>query len=262
MQTDDAVQKNWQLLEDELQLWNQPVAMWWRDDDAVEDTAALRQLVSLQQLDGLIPLHLASIPMLLKNTLPELLSICPNVWVLQHGYNHQSNAIDGQRKVELGGNQSLHQLMQKLTSGRKKLQKAFSQRYLDIIVPPWNRYNSVAAEAFEQLHYKALSGLGMRGEQLSSIALLNVHVDIIDWKTRSFVGTQTCIEKIIEQLQLRRMSPINTIEPLGLMTHHLAHDQACWDFLHEFMSKTAHHPKIEWLQAEQALNRQISESNN
>jgi len=254
MQTEHIFHESWQLLEQELQQWEQPAALWWRDDDAVEDTPALRQLTSLQQLDHQPHLHLASIPMSLHQTLPALLRHSPNVWVLQHGYNHQSNALEGQRKVELGGDQTLDQLLEKLAAGRSVLQQAFEQRYIDIVVPPWNRYSSAAAEAIDTLGYKAISGLGPRGEQRSN-TMLNVHVDIINWRTRSFVGTQACIQKIVDQLQLRRTSAVDASEPLGLMTHHLAHDQACWEFLQQWMIKTTSHPKIEWMQAEHALSR-------
>ena len=39
-------------------------------------------------------------------------------------------------------------------------------------------------------------------------------------------------------------------EPIGLLTHHLVHDEAMWRFLEEFLTHTSVRPGIEWLSPE------------
>ncbi|MGB0865705.1 MAG: polysaccharide deacetylase family protein [Granulosicoccaceae bacterium] len=243
----------WQRFEAELAQWSHPAPLWWRDDDAVADTQALRQLIELQQGGSKVPLHLASIPGSLESSLPDLIGKSPNTWILQHGYNHHNHALPGQKKIELGGELSTDELMARLGRGRHILVAAFAERYVDIIVPPWNRYDEAATTAIGHLGYKALSGLGLRTKKPAPFPQLNVHIDIIDWREGRFIGTEACLTEITQKLASRRLGHSDSTEPLGLMTHHLAHDGGCWDFLREFMFKTAEHPKIKWLEAKETL---------
>ena len=243
----------WQSLREELDLWQEPVSFWWRDDDAVADTPSLQKLIATQQENPSIPLHLASIPQLLETSLPPLVKSSPNVWILQHGFSHQNNASTGERKIELGGDQDQSILRENLASGRGILKQNFADRYLDVLVPPWNRVNATALSAIDSLHYLALSGLGLDKNQRDETPRLNVHIDIINWKQRCFVGTEACLEKIVNQLKIRRTEPAHRHEPLGLMTHHLAHDDDCWKFLSDFLQLTTEHAGTQWIQAEQAI---------
>lgn len=245
----------WQSLREELNLWKQPISFWWRDDDAVADTPSLQKLIATQQENRTIPLHLASIPQLLETSLPSLIKNSPNVWILQHGFSHQNYASAGERKIELGGEQNESTLRGNLSSGRETLKQRFADRYIDILVPPWNRVNVTALTAIDSLHYLALSGLGLDKNQSDKTARLNVHIDIINWKQRCFVGTDACLEKIVNQIKIRRTEPAHRHEPIGLMTHHLAHDDDCWDFLSDFLQLTTEHTGAQWMQAEQAIAR-------
>lgn len=243
----------WQSLREELELWKEPVSFWWRDDDAVADTPSLQRLIATQQENHSIPLHLASIPQLLETSLPPFIKSSPNVWILQHGFSHQNNASANERKIELGGGQDETALRENLASGRETLKLSFSDRHLDVLVPPWNRVNATALSVIDSLGYLALSGLGLDKNQSDDITRLNVHIDIINWKQRCFVGTDTCLEDIVNQIKNRRTDPAHRHEPVGLMTHHLAHDDDCWKFLSDFLRLTTQHAGAQWIQAEQAI---------
>ena len=55
---------DWTPLETELARWSaqgRTLPLWWRDDDAVAETPALRKLTELSERLGL-PVHLAVIP--------------------------------------------------------------------------------------------------------------------------------------------------------------------------------------------------------
>lgn len=242
----------WKSLHEELQQWDEPAAFWWRDDDAVSETQELHQLVAIQQHHQL-PLHLAAIPHDTEESLATVTNAAPNVWILQHGYDHQSHAKEQQRKIELGGDQSFEALLTKLSKGRIILQQQFTERYIDIIVPPWNRFNETALRAIEELGYLAISALGLNENTDKYMPRLNVHVDIIDWQQRRFAGTTACISNIVKQLEIRRNNRMLRLQPIGIMSHHLAHDQACWRFLSDLFHQTSNHNKIQWLQVEHML---------
>jgi hypothetical protein len=44
------------------------------------------------------------------------------------------------------------------------------------------------------------------------------------------------------------------MQPIGLLSHHLRHDGAGWDFLARFLTQTAAHPAVRWLDAAAALD--------
>ena len=248
----------WSLLAEELALWPESVPFWWRDDDAIADSAALQKmLVIAKQYSA--PVHLAVIPAHLQDSLavikaPEHRDSC---FVLQHGFDHQSYALAGQRKIELGGSQAtqpqLTSLLANLATGYTLLQAHFANQYLPILVPPWNRVESPVAEHLTHLGYQQLSVLASDKLEETSFHL-NVHIDIIDWKQRKFVGEAQVLSKIISSLTALRIQAQQNaseksepVKPCGLMTHHLDHDDECWAFLTRFFEFCQQQDKVIWL---------------
>jgi hypothetical protein len=56
-------------------------------------------------------------------------------------------------------------------------------------------------------------------------------------------------------LRLRRLGQADRTEPTGLMTHHLAHDRAAWDFIARFLDETKGHPAGRWIGSGTAFRR-------
>ena len=246
---------SWQQLDDEINLWQSPVEFWWRDDDACKDSSPLRQLISLAHTSD-IPVHLAVIPQQLDASLEvikakEFQQLC---YVMQHGINHQSHATENQRKVELGGSYPLPQLEIDLDHGRQLLLQHFDTQYVDVLVPPWNRLSDELIPKLSAIGYQRLSVLGPR-PKTDSIQQLNVHLDIINWKQRQFAGDDSIITALTEHLRRKRLGDIDISEPCGLMTHHLDHDPACWDFLERFFSWSAQHNNIHWISGSELAQR-------
>ncbi|WP_286238808.1 polysaccharide deacetylase family protein [Neptuniibacter halophilus] len=221
---------DWKQLVKELEQWQRPLTLWWRDDDVSRDTPALRQLLQLAD-QYQVPVHLATIPQLTEDSLITLIDTTrAPCYILQHGICHQNNAREGQRKIELGGQLTATAALSALAEGRHQLQQQFACRYLDILVPPWNRIDPELLSSLSALGYQRLSVLGPRAPQAEP-AELNVHLDIIDWKQRRFAGEARLLQQIIDNLQARRRGELDPDEPYGLMTHHLDHDAECWAFL-------------------------------
>ena len=242
----------WKDLDTELSLWDRPATLWWRDDDAVTASSQLDRLVSLGT-EFEVPLHLAVIPAKLDETLVERLTVENLIWVCQHGFDHRNNALPGQRKIELGGRLDVKVILQKLASGRNRLRDAFPKQYLDILVPPWNRIDGELFPSLPRIGYQRLSILGARQNNDNKLAQLNVHVDIIDWEKRAFVGYTAALERIIHHLNARRGGQADISEPTGIMTHHLVQDEACWDFLRDFFAYVNSQAKTFWVGGPQLL---------
>jgi hypothetical protein len=228
---------SWDALRAEFELWKGAgfvVSFWWRDDDAVKETPALRRLLALRESLG-VPLALAIIP-----EKAERIPLALEVDVLQHGWAHRNHGTDP--KMELGGRPTA-EIAAELQNGWEKLGKLFSP--LPVMVPPWNRIAPEVREMLPRLGYRGLSTFKRR--QKGPLTEINTHLDIVDWSgTRGFVGEERALEDVIGHLRARRLGEADRDEPTGLLTHHLAHDEACWRFVGEFVAFTRAQPGARW----------------
>ena len=93
---------------------------WWRDDDAVDATPELDELLALREAAG-VPLALAVIP---KFATPELIGRIRrsgSVAVLQHGWAHEKHSPPGEKASEFGESRPLADSLADLKAGRERL---------------------------------------------------------------------------------------------------------------------------------------------
>jgi len=227
------VHSTWTDLRIEIQRWNDAgrvVEFWWRDDDASEPTTALLRLVALAA-QAQVPLALAVIPDAVR---PGLFPTLDPRWVrvLQHGCDHVDRAAAGQKKTEFPATEPVEQALVRLQAGWERLQGAAASR---VLVPPWNRIGSSALPGrLASAGYRGLSRFGARAREpsLPGLVQVNTHVDLIDWHgTRGFAGADPVLRAALAHLRARREGRADPREPTGWLTHHLVHDEACWDFL-------------------------------
>lgn len=226
---------DWSALQDELDAWEDAgltFPFWWRDDDAVSDTPALRQLADLSQRYDL-PVHIAVIPAHADRSLSSCLATLPHVIPLVHGWAHENHAPADQKKAEFGAHRPIAAMQEEADRGFGKLHGLFGSRLQPVFVPPWNRIAPDLIAALPGLGYRALSTATPRDAEWAASGLkqINTHIDPIDWKgTRSLLDASVLIPRITKLLQDRRAGRSDATEPLGLLTHHLVHDPAIWSF--------------------------------
>ena len=80
-----------------------------------------------------------------------------------------------------------------------------------------------------------------------------MHVDPVNWRERRFAGRGKALSGLLGELRSRRSGATDPYEPLGLLTHHLDHDDGLWDFLDEFLATTTRHPGARWITAAEAF---------
>ncbi|WP_426417754.1 polysaccharide deacetylase family protein [Aestuariirhabdus sp. LZHN29] len=237
----------WSRLNEELELWkdhNTPLTLWWRDDDACSDTAALEQLLTLADQYRL-PLSLAVIPQRLERSLISCLDSVTGVSCLLHGYDHTSYAAPGERNQELGDHRPIDVVLQSLRRGHQHLQQELPHHYQPVLVPPWNRINQRLLSHLPEIGLSGLSTLGPRIPR-PQLSVNNVHLDLIDWKRRCFAGEDSVISQLIEHLKQRRQGQVDSTEATGIMTHHLAHDAASWVFLRQLLEFLSAYEQVVW----------------
>ena len=247
----------WDELKAELDLWaeqGRTVAFWWRDDDAIEPTAALDRLLDCA---GETPLNLAVIPKFATPELADRLIALKNVTISQHGWQHVNHAAKGEKKAEFkGGRDQTHQY-DDIVRGRDVLRNLFGNSFLSLFVPPWNRIDDQAASALVDAGFHLLSTFNARTGQETAPKRLNTHMDIIDWRgSRGYAGDDLVIGQAIRHLKAKRdRDGVDPTEPTGLLTHHLVHDAASTAFLVKFNRFILDHPGSRWIDARDELKR-------
>ena len=248
----------WADLQEELDHWaeaGEVATFWWRDDDAVQDTPALRRLLEVgTRFD--IPLAVAAIPARADESLAGALAGVSGSSVLQHGYAHRNHGSDARAKSELGTERPLPVVLEELSAGWSRMDALFGDAWLPILVPPWNRIDPAVSAALPGRGYRGLSAMGKRGplDVPSGLARIDVHMDLIDWPTtRGFAGDGPVLAAALRHLRRRRAGDADPAEPTGLMSHHLAHDDGCWAFIDSFFAATSRHPAARWVDAARAF---------
>lgn len=241
----------WDSLTVELDAWaaaGQTAEFWWRDDDAIDATPALDRLLALRsELD--LPLALAVIPANARPALAAALKGQAGIDILQHGFAHISHRPAGVKKAELGDDRALWDIARELSDGRGRMIDLFGSHWLSVMVPPWNRIDPAVTGLLPGLGFHGLTTFNARPltEKPTGLAIVNTHVDIIDWAgTRGYAGDDAVLTAATDHLTAKRTGDADPAEPTGLLTHHLAHDDACWAFIAEFGRRTATHPAAAW----------------
>jgi hypothetical protein len=214
------------------------ILFWWRDDDAETPTPELDRLIALAARHRL-PLALAVIPAGATQDLAARVRAAAGLTVLQHGWRHANHAPPDAKKAELGAGRPVGEVLGELAAGRDRLGLLFGERFLPILVPPWNR---IAVEVAERLGEAGLIGLSTFGARRARE--VNTHLDIFDWKgTRGPLPRHQALAVLAAELE-RRLAGED--EPLGILTHHLRHQPESWDLLEELFSLLGPHPAAVW----------------
>jgi hypothetical protein len=236
--------ETWQPLTTELARWRQAgrtAEFWLRDDDAIEPTAALDRLLGMTATYG-VPVALAVIPASTDEALARRLAGEGHVTVAVHGWSHENHAPEGEKKQELGRHRPREIVLRELVGGIARLQRLHAGRFAPLLVPPWNRIDADLLPGLAGIGFAALSVFGAPGP--SPIPMLNSTVDIMDWRgSRGGRDHAALISEIVEQLERAFRGEGG---PVGLLSHHLVHDETAWAFLDRLFEVTARNGACRW----------------
>lgn len=248
---------DWDDLDRELDAWGaagRMATMWWRDDDAAAPTAELERLFALHASCA-VPLALAVIPGAMKDGLAARLAsqraAGHDLAVLQHGYRHVDFAGGRGKKCELGDHRPAPVVLAELAAGWQALD-ALAGR-LAVLVPPWNRISPRLVPMLPELGYRGLSTFDARPRQHAAPGLIqiNTHIDPIGWQRRRRTYSAAAISaQAVRHLSARRLGQVDSGEPTGLLTHHLAFDDAAWDACRALFDHSVPHAAVRWLRAQ------------
>ena len=249
----------WRTLTEELDAWaaaGRTATLWWRDDDAVEPSAAFERLLALAAAQD-VPIALAVIPLRASQALARGVETADaRAALLQHGYAHRNHAPARQKKIELGAQRPTAVVLEELARGAARMTALFGSNWAPILVPPWNRIAAGLLPEIGDLGFRGVSTYGARAaaEPVPGLVQINTHVDIMRWSDpRGFLGTAEALELLVDHLRARRRGEADANEPTGLLSHHPAHDEACWAFLERLLDRLARHPAARFVAANEAF---------
>ena len=233
----------WAELKAELDRWHEAgrtARFWLRDDDAVEPTPELERLLLLAEGHGL-PLTLAVIPQHTGEDLARHLDSRASVNVAVHGWSHINFAGAGEKKQELGSHRPAADVLGALKMGYDRLAALYPRSFTAVLVPPWNRIAASLLPDLESLGFQALSVFGP--EKQEGIRQVNSHADMMDWHGSRRGRTD---EAILADIVRRLREAHDSNGTMGLLTHHLVHDEAAWSFIDRLLAFTSRHPACRW----------------
>ena len=232
----------------ELRRWRRAgrtARRWWRDDDAAGGSAALDRLLQGSRASG-APLALAAVPAGDMAGLARRLTRIPLVNVVQHGVDHQ-NRRSGPAAGEFPHDWSGRELETALRRGWSLLQAAPGAR--PVFVPPWNDVHPHLETALGACGYAGWSASGQvspKFDEDTGLVRVDVHLDLLRWRGGArFRGRGRFLRALAAELARRRRAELWDA-PIGLLTHHLAHDEAAWRFLEAFLVWTARRREFVW----------------
>jgi len=232
--------------------WHVPV-LWWRDDDAREPTWQLDRLLEVRRD---LPLMLAVIPDVDLHPLANRLGAAADVAVAQHGVDHGNKLAPGGPRSEFRASAAQAEINASLAAGRARLVAAGLPPVT--FVPPWNEASDRLITGIVEAKYDSYS-IGINGCARDGLKHVGAQVDILRWKGKPhFKGRRRVFDAIRKQLEDRRKRGAFN-EPLGILTHHLVHDDAAWQFLDWFVGYAR--KRFDWRSAAEIFGQPTQTAN-
>jgi hypothetical protein len=223
-------------------------SFWWRDDDAAQHTTALDRLLALSRRFA-VPVALAAIPARFEPSLTERLADESLATVLVHGFAHANHAPPVEPKAEFGPHRPLREM---LDEARDALARATAARLplVPVFVPPWNRASGELVAGLPACGYSGISMFKDRAAVHAAPGLVqvNVHLDPIAWRAgRGLVDPAELAANLANAVRDRAEGRADRGEAIGLLTHHLVHDDALWAFCEDLLEHVSHRHGMRFL---------------
>ena len=243
-------------LNEELDQWSDAgleAAVWWRDDDAGADGPQLNRLLEIATVAGAI-VHLAAIPERMTQTGKTRILAADGARVIQHGFSHFDHAPPGEGSWELGSHRPILVTLGELAEGKARLERAFGDRFIPVVTPPWGRIAPEVAERLPDIGVHCVSLTTARAAKYRAPNLLEISIccDPINWRGGAHLATlEKPMRHFVEHLRHRRQCLLSGKgdgdEPSGLLSHHLDHDAEIWAFVETLVSALSAHPAVRWV---------------
>ncbi|KQT86137.1 polysaccharide deacetylase family protein [Aurantimonas sp. Leaf443] len=233
------------------------LAVWWRDDDARVATPALARLLALRARFD-VPSSLAAIPQGSGSSLVGCLPADGSVRLLLHGFAHLNHAPEGEKRAEFGDHRPVETMLGEVRAGLERLDDLAGEHLLPVFVPPWNRIGAGICERLAEAGIAALSTF--REKRAPAHPRLDTHLDLMDWRAMRGLPVEEADARLAMLVEARLGDDWETAEPIGLLTHHLQHDEAAWALTEALLAFLVRQERVDFLDAATLLSRMVQPS--
>jgi hypothetical protein len=239
-------------LSQELEAWAAAgliAKLWWRDDDAVTDTAQLRRLFEVA--GGLrAVVAVAVIPKHADQSLVNILSANPCcVW--QHGWGHNFH-----KSGEFGDGRAVDTMVDDALAGARTLDSLFGPAgWQKVFVPPNHMLSLAFKTLIPRLGYVGLSAGSPLTPPIRGVMEFNAEIDVMNWPEGKILEGSAIEEMIVNQLRARRVGLLPPDQPIGILTHHLVFDEVAWTFISDLFRSLRSHRAVEMIPADRLFCR-------
>ncbi|WFU79143.1 hypothetical protein QA645_32120 [Bradyrhizobium sp. CIAT3101] len=258
---------SWDNARQELDIWaasKLKARFWIRDDDAFETSLGLERLRDVAvRFDTRI--GLAIIPGKITRGLQEFLAEnARQFYPMCHGWRH-INYNAGKKPAEFGPDRPISSMIADTKSALHLFKECFDLSQ-PIFVPPFNRITPALVKSLPRVGFAGVSlmpsylerkllQLNSRVQWGGMIKLpefkdglrIDVHLDVIDWRAGTAQRTKVVSDLLVQQLRGRRLGVVPSDSPIGLLTHHLAHDPPVWHAIDGILDFLRSHEAVEFI---------------
>lgn len=211
----------------------EPLTLFFRDDDAGWDMAALDALLDIFA-ESHCPIDLAAIPGVLDSASAHRLDTWrkthPGIGIHQHGFAHVDHEPAGARKCEFGPARPVEAQIRDIAEGRERLADLLGETD-PIFTPPWNRCEPETIDRLGSLGFAAYSGdrIAAGAPGLGQIPVA------FDWDRQRREGS-------LETALAEALAAAST--PFGVMFHHATLNCADREYVREFLELLSVHEAV------------------
>ncbi len=226
----------WQPVQDELARWREmglTADLWLRDDDASKPSPRLDRLIALTAEFG-IPVTMAIIPAQAGPAIAERLARETHFYPVVHGWSHANHAPSGQKRQELGPHRPRAAVLNDLAAGFTRMSEFHGERFVPMLVPPWNRIDPALLDDLPALGFRALSTFGNKLHSRPGLVVVNTHLDIVDSHAGNACRDHAWLAATLaKELAAARASGGR---PVGILSHHMVSDDEAFRFLRDLFT--------------------------
>ncbi len=258
----------WEDTQRELDCWahqDLEATFWIRDDDAVGKSDRLTRLHELAEKYE-ITIGLAVIPAQLHGDLPEYLQHDGHRFhPMCHGWRHINHARAGRRPSEFGRERPISELVSDAQLARRAFGNHF--RTVDaVFVPPFGRISRALLTALPEIGFTGVSNAAgwlerkllylsdwhvripaIGSSRRCNVQTLDVQIDPIDWPDRTAHDPLVISRALVRCLRARRHGLLPSSLPIGIVTHHLDHDESVWQVCDALLQLLRRHEAVKFL---------------
>ncbi len=188
----------------------------WRDDDVTRIVPSLERFLQISDRRN-VPIVFAAIPTQLTSGAALMIRASKSCRIATHGFTHANHAAAGLPENEYPEGRGPAAVLTELREGQRLIREKARERFLNMFVPPWGRFDPSYDELLVRAGVISFSGNGSSARYAVPI---QSDCHILTEHGKKAVELEVVLEHLTRHLEIRRQGLLPRLTPIGLLTHH------------------------------------------